>query len=285
MIGRDKNGWRNANDRFRAAKSGVLIAGCSMATWAVLGCGQPSDKVFGSEGQSAASEPSALTAEELEMMRSGDQQAANAPTGSDEVLGLITTPPKRTHTIAGLLLNIGGGNPDLAKMTDLLTGPGQSLRHMYNEISFGIQDIQVDFIGPNTLPQPTCLPAVCCGPKTTQPNGPEVAAIIAGLPKKYDHYFWIYGTPLPPGANCGTWGDEGSANTPAVYSSYSFQSIVGMSQELGHNFGMNFMPMLRTSPPYPVSGRHRRICCSRARPASNPALAARSATRRHRHHS
>jgi len=227
---------RQGNSRGRNPVSRPALWALAAAAWVPMSCGQPA-----TESEAIGNNQAALDTSEFELLRA---QELPSPRSSDEVLPLITAPAKRTRTIAGLLLNIGGGNPDVTKMTDLLMGPGASLRHMYNEISYGIQDIQVDFIGPNMLPQPTCLPAVCCGPKANQPNGPEVMAIIAGLPKTYDHYFWIYGTPLPAGASCGTWGDEGSANMPAVYSSYSFQSLVGMSQELGHNFGMTHEPTL-----------------------------------------
>ena len=67
---------------------------------------------------------------------------------------------------------------------------------------------------------------------------------IAALPMTYDHYFWLYGTPSPAGSSCGTWGDEGRPSKPAVYSNYSFDDIVGFSQELGHNFGMTHEPTI-----------------------------------------
>ena len=70
-----------------------------------------------------------------------------------------------------------------------------------------------------------------------------MAAAIAALPKTYDHYYWVYG-PDPRGANCGTWGDEGRPNRIAVYSSYSFGSLVGYAQEIGHNFGMTHEPTI-----------------------------------------
>ena len=156
---------------------------------------------------------------------------------------LVGAPAKKTRTIAAMMFDIGGGAPDKTKIQDLLAGPNNSQRHMYQEVSFGMQDLEIELLGPYKLPEATCLPIVCCGPKANQPNGPAVADIIAGLPKKYDHYFWVYG-PLPGGAVCGTWGDEGSPAKPAVYSSYSFHSLVGYAQELGHNFGMSHEPFM-----------------------------------------
>jgi len=152
-------------------------------------------------------------------------------------------PTKTTRTIAAMMFDIGGGAPDKAEITDLLVNSARSLRAMYREISYGMQDIDVELLGPYTLPEKTCLPIECCGPKQSQPNGPAVADIIAGYAKKYDHYFWVYGD-IPPNATCGTWGDEGTASKPAVYSSYSFHGLVGYSQELGHNFGMTHEPYM-----------------------------------------
>ena len=63
------------------------------------------------------------------------------------------------------------------------------------------------------------------------------------LGKTFNHYFWVYGG-IPSGANCGTWGDEGSPSRIAIYSSYSFHQIVGYAQEIGHNFGMTHEPTM-----------------------------------------
>ena len=158
---------------------------------------------------------------------------------------LVGTPPNRTRTIAAMMFDISTGPPVLATITNLISGPGRSQRHMYQEISYGIQDLQTDYQGPYTLPVANCLTIACCGPTSDRTgNGATVAADIAALAKVYDHYFWIYGTRIPAGANCGTWGDEGRPNRPAVYSNYSFGSLVGYAQEIGHNFGMTHEPTM-----------------------------------------
>lgn len=175
--------------------------------------------------------------EPLELLTSSDDSTQAAPQL------LVMAPANKTRTIAAMMFDIGGGAPDKAEISDLLVGSARSLRAMYREISYGMQDIDVELLGPYTLPEKTCLPIECCGPKQNQPNGPAVADIIAGYAKKYDHYFWVYGD-IPPGATCGTWGDEGTASKPAVYSSYSFHGLVGYSQELGHNFGMTHEPYM-----------------------------------------
>ena len=156
---------------------------------------------------------------------------------------LVMGPVRTSRSIAAMMFDIGGGAPDKTEIQGLLVSSARSLRAMYREISYGMQDIDVELLGPYTLPEHTCLPIECCGPKQSQPNGPAVQAIIDGYAKEYDHYFWVYGD-IPPGATCGTWGDEGTAAKPAVYSSYSFHGLVGYAQELGHNFGMTHEPYM-----------------------------------------
>ena len=179
--------------------------------------------------------------------------AQGRDTTTPAVSALTGTAPKRTRTIAALMFNIAklgdgsadpAGIPSATNITSLISGTGQSQRHMYQEASFGIQDLQADILGPYELPVANCLTIACCGPSSDQTgNGDTVASIIAGLPQKYDHYFWVYGK-IPSGADCGTWGDEGSPNKPAVYSSYSFHQLVGYAQEIGHNFGMTHEPTM-----------------------------------------
>jgi len=178
------------------------------------------------------------------------QDTTTTPAGSPLVAGTA----KRTRTIAALMFNIAkrsdgtadpAGIPNATTITNVITGAGQSQRHMYQEASFGLQDLQAEILGPYELPVADCLTIACCGPSSDKTgNGATVASIIAGLPKKYDHYFWVYGK-IPSGANCGTWGDEGSPGKPAVYSSYSFHELVGYSQEIGHNLGMTHEPTLK----------------------------------------
>jgi len=179
--------------------------------------------------------------------------------GRDTTVGSTESPlvagtAKRTRTIAALMFNIAkrsdgtadpAGIPNASTITNVITGSGQSQRHMYQEASFGLQDLQAEILGPYELPVADCLTIACCGPSSDKTgNGSTVASIIAGLPEKYDHYFWVYGK-IPSGANCGTWGDEGSPGKPAVYSSYSFHELVGYSQEIGHNLGMTHEPTLK----------------------------------------
>jgi hypothetical protein len=180
----------------------------------------------------------AQTSSEPEALLMSEAQDAPAPQL------LVMAPAKTTRTIAAMMFDIGSGPPNKTEIANLLTDSARSLRNMYREISYGMQDIDVELLGPYTLPEHTCLPIECCGPKPDQTNGPAVAEIIAGYSKKYNHYFWVYGKPQPGDGNCSTWGDEGSASKPAVYSSYSFHGLVGYSQELGHNFGMTHEPYM-----------------------------------------
>ncbi|HWA73024.1 MAG TPA: hypothetical protein VG937_11835 [Polyangiaceae bacterium] len=157
-------------------------------------------------------------------------------------LPLVNAPARKTRTIAAMMFDIGMGPPDKTQIQNLLTGTN-SLQKMYQEISYGAQDLEIELLGPYALDQHVCLPIECCGPKTSQPNGPQVQGIIAGYTKKYDHYFWVYGGAQNI-SGCGTWGDEGTPGRYAVYSSYSFHQLVGYSQELGHNFGMTHEPIM-----------------------------------------
>ena len=171
-----------------------------------------------------------------------EPQFEQEPVG-EGVQPLVNAPPRRTRTAAALQFDLGLGPPTAATLAKLL-GPNGQIPQMYNEISFGMQDLTVDLKGPFTLPVADCLTIACCGPSSDKTgNGATVQGYINGFDKKYDHYFWVYG-PQPASATCSTWGDEGSPMMPAVYSSYNFLGLVGNSQEVGHNFGMTHEPTL-----------------------------------------
>jgi hypothetical protein len=137
------------------------------------------------------------------------------------------------------MLDLGPGAPDMARVTTAM----ESVRQMYIEESYGMQDIAVDVVGPWKLPVGQCLTIACCGPSSDRTgNGPTVMSAISSLGKTYDHYFYMYGAE-PAGANCGTWGDVGNPTTPAKYCSIQAQflsgsAVYGIEQELGHNLGM-----------------------------------------------
>jgi hypothetical protein len=157
---------------------------------------------------------------------------------------LRTAPTKPARTIAAMMFDIGGGVPNASTIMNVVGGPGSSQRHMFQEISYGIQDLAPEYFGPYRLPVNNCLTIACCGPSSDRTgNGATVQMHMDSLGKTFNHYFWVYGT-IPQGANCGTWGDEGSPNRIAVYSSYSFHGIVGYAQEIGHNFGMTHEPTI-----------------------------------------
>jgi hypothetical protein len=164
---------------------------------------------------------------------------------------LMTAPSKSPRTIAAMMFDITGaggttatGAPSATTIMTVVGGTGSSQRHMFQEISYGIQDTQPMYFGPYTLPVHNCLTIACCGPSSDQTgNGATVASEISALGMTFNHYFWVYGK-IPSGANCGTWGDEGSPGKIATYSSYSFHDIVGYSQEIGHNFGMTHEPTM-----------------------------------------
>ncbi|HMF44883.1 MAG TPA: hypothetical protein VKQ32_29625 [Polyangia bacterium] len=164
---------------------------------------------------------------------------------------LMTAPSKSPRTIAAMMFDITGaggttasGAPNMTTIMNVIGGTGSSQKHMFEEISYGIQDTAPMYFGPYTLPVHNCLTIACCGPSSDQTgNGATVMQEISALPMTFNHYFWVYGK-IPSGANCGTWGDEGSPSKIATYSSYSFHDIVGYSQEVGHNFGMTHEPAM-----------------------------------------
>jgi hypothetical protein len=199
-------------------QAGRVLAGLSLAAL-VVGCAQEEEPV-------------------------GDVDQPS-PTDWQSQGGLMTNTPKAPRTIAAMMFDIGGGVPNAASIMSVIGGTGSSQRHMFQEISYGIQDTQPEYFGPYRLPVNNCLTIACCGPSSDQTgNGDTVQMHMDSLGKTFNHYFWVYGTPIPSGANCGTWGDQGSPNRIAVYSSYSFHQIVGYAQEIGHNFGMTHEPTM-----------------------------------------
>ena len=173
-------------------------------------------------------EPAALSA-----LTSSDVAVSTAP--------LVNATPKRTRTVAVMMFDIGNGAPSASAAATLLTGTGNSVTNMYREVSYGMQDWVFDILGPYTLPVKACMTIACCGPSSDQTgNGATVTSIIAGLPKKYDHYLWWYGPNSgAPGCSGGTWGDAGSPNvSKTMYCSIASMGLMAVSQELGHNLGM-----------------------------------------------
>jgi len=181
-------------------------------------------------------EPEAeVAADDVDQPSPMDWQSQNA---------LMTAPSKSPRTIAAMMFDIGGGPPTRTTIENVIGGTGSSQRHMFQEISYGIQDTQPEYFGPFTLPVHNCLTIACCGPSSDRTgNGATVQMQMDMLGKTFNHYFWVYGG-LPAGADCGTWGDEGSPSSIAKYSSYSFHQIVGYAQEIGHNFGMTHEPTM-----------------------------------------
>jgi MYXO-CTERM domain-containing protein len=151
---------------------------------------------------------------------------------------LIGAPAKPVRTIAGLMFDLGAGPPNATTAQNVWMGATNSVRGLYIESSYGVQDIDIDLLGPWTLPVANkCLTLACCGPSSDQTgNGDEVQRIIDSLPMDYMHYGYLYGSQSDSG--CGTWGDAGNPNRPAVYSSYTGSSLIGGAQEIGHNLGM-----------------------------------------------
>ena len=116
---------------------------------------------------------------------------------------------------------------------------------MFQEISYGIQDTQPEYFGPlqaarEQLPDHRLLRSVL---GSRPGNGATVQMHMDALGKTFNHYFWVYGE-IPSGANCGTWGDEGSPSRIADVLELLVPQIVGYAQEIGHNFGMTHEPTM-----------------------------------------
>ena len=88
----------------------------------------------------------------------------------------------------------GDGRADDAIDQTVVGGTGSSQRHMFQEISYGIQDTQPMYFGPYTLPVHNCLTIACCGPSSDKTgNGATVQSEMDALGMTFNHYFWVYG--------------------------------------------------------------------------------------------
>src|SRR5262245_23619218 len=126
-------------------------------------------------------------------------------TGAPPVVSepIIGAPAKPLRTIAGMMFDLGSGPPNAAMAETVWLGATNSVRGLYIESSYGMQDIDIDFLGPYTLPVANkCLTLACCGPSSDETgNGPEVQRIIDSLPMEHLHYGYLYGRQTDSG--CG----------------------------------------------------------------------------------
>lgn len=53
------------------------------------------------------------------------------------------------------------GVPNATTIKNVVGGTGQSQRHMFQEISYGIQDTAPEYFGPFRLPVNNCLTIAC----------------------------------------------------------------------------------------------------------------------------
>jgi MYXO-CTERM domain-containing protein len=115
-------------------------------------------------------------------------------------------------------------------------GPG-SIRSYYKEVSYGLQDLSGDVLGPFQITPPTG--GLC-------QNFVSVAEqVFPMLPGNYNQYLWYIGSKI---ASC-PWGGVaqlGTAAGPTRHSFYNASSeCVVLVQEPGHNFGMVHSSSLR----------------------------------------
>src|SRR5262245_16566118 len=121
----------------RIKQVGSLVGGLCLAAALAISCEQPD-------------EPGDV-----------DQPSPIDPTSTG---ALLSEPSKAPRTIAAMMFDISGaggttmtGAPDSASIMNVIGGTGQSQRHMFQEISYGIQDTQPMYFGPYTLPVHNCL--------------------------------------------------------------------------------------------------------------------------------
>ena len=142
-------------------------------------------------------------------------QQGRDTTTSETTSALVMGTPKRTRTIAAMMFDISGGPPNATTIINLIRGTGTRSVTCTWRRRTGCRTCRQTCLGPYTLPVANCLTIACCGPSSDRTgNGSTVSQLISGLGKTYDHYFWVYGK-LPSGADCGTWGDEGTPTTRA----------------------------------------------------------------------
>jgi MYXO-CTERM domain-containing protein len=151
---------------------------------------------------------------------------------------LIDGAKKPSKRWAFILVDTGNG-VDLSRQaaTDrLFSDAPNSIRSYYREVSYGLQELSGDVLGPFEITPPADL----C--ENFVQAAEMVAPMIEGT---YDQYLWYFGSPI---ADCPWEGvaQLGTAAGPTQHSFYnaSAQCVV-LVQEPGHNFGMVHSSSLR----------------------------------------
>ena len=137
--------------------------------------------------------------------------------------------PKPPRRWAFVLIDTGGGVGLTKEMaTDRLFGAAnpKSMKSYYKEVSFGLQDLDGEVIGPLKY-----TPASGCD------SSGAARALRPMVTGTFDQYLWYFGTRQ----NCGWAGlaSLGTSDRPQRDSWYNASSgCVVLAQEPGHNFGM-----------------------------------------------
>jgi MYXO-CTERM domain-containing protein len=132
-----------------------------------------------------------------------------------------------------LVETAGAGNlSKAAAMTKLFSDAPNSIKTYYKEVSYGLQDLTGDVLGPMKI-DATMVPGGLC--QGFQAVGRALRPMIEGT---YDQYLYYF---LSPIRGC-PWGGVailGTAATPTRDSYYNASAeCVVLVQEPGHNFGM-----------------------------------------------
>ena len=148
----------------------------------------------------------------------------------------VQKPPKKW---AFVLVDTGGGVnvTKQAAMDRLFSDRPDSIRSYYREVSYGLQELSGDIVGPLSFTPPAG--GLC------QNFSMAAQALLPMIQGTYNQYLWYFGSRI---ANC-PWGGVaqlGAAARPTQHSFYnaSAQCVV-LVQEPGHNFGMVHSSSLR----------------------------------------
>jgi hypothetical protein len=175
--------------------------------------------------------------------RSGWRKRDPEPGVSARASALIDGTKKPARRWAFVLVNTTGtGNLTKANAEAKVFGDRpDSIRSYYREVSYGLQDLDGDVIGPVTIDAASVTGGLCEGFSAV---GRALRPMVG---TNYDQYLYYFESPI---RNC-PWGGVailGTAAKPTADSYYNAAAqCVVLVQEPGHNFGMVHSSALRCS--------------------------------------
>src|SRR4029453_14255421 len=109
-----------------------------------------------------------------------------------EARALVAGTKKRDRTWAFVLVDTGGGvNLSRAEAENILFGPDRlSIRGYYQEVSYGLQTIRGQVLGPFRVQVQGSL----CDPNIAATQ--IVGQTMSKITEKFDQYLWYIGSPI-----------------------------------------------------------------------------------------